>query len=143
VAVIAEPVPLSVLALDLPAPPAGWAFELERRGIPIALDDLGRPSISRDAARDLFAERREQEEVAARHREEFERRAIEADRQFRRRLNPGIPASGMPAGVAPAQALMEAEQAAQATSLLDAMMDGTGDTMIYHSIAPPSEPATP
>jgi hypothetical protein len=70
----AEPVPLSAIALDLPAPAAGWAFELERRGIPIVLDDIGRPSISRDAARDLLAARREQEEAAARHREEVERR---------------------------------------------------------------------
>jgi hypothetical protein len=129
-----QPVPLSQLGLDVPAPPAGWAFELERRGIPIMLDEIGRPSISRDAARDLLTEHRENEARMARHREELERQAIASDRRFRARLSPGVPAAAIPAGVAPAQALMEAEQNAQATSLLDAMMDGTGDTMVYHPI---------
>jgi hypothetical protein len=128
-------IPLSVLALDHPAPALGWDAEMARRGIPVELDDIGRPCIGRDSARALLAERREQQEAAARHREEVEQRAIEADRRFRARLRPGVPASLIPAGVAPARALMEAEQDAEARSLLDAMLDGTGDTMIYHSLA--------
>ena len=56
-----EPVPLSVLELDLPAPTTGWLIELDRRHIPIILDDLGRRAISRDDARVLLAEQRENE----------------------------------------------------------------------------------
>ena len=37
-----EPVPLSVLELDLPAPTIGWAAGLAEKGIGTVLDDLGR-----------------------------------------------------------------------------------------------------
>ena len=75
-----EFVPLSVLALDLPAPSTGWEAGLAARGIPVRLDDLGRPSITREAARRLFAEARES---AARARESAARndQMLELQRQ--------------------------------------------------------------
>jgi hypothetical protein len=63
-------IPLSHLELDLPAPPLGWPIELDRRGISVVLDDLGRKSISRDNAKMLFAEQSEAED---RKREMLER----------------------------------------------------------------------
>jgi hypothetical protein len=123
----AEPVPLSELTLDLPAPPAGWAFELERRGIPIVLDDIGRPSITRDAARDLFAEHRSQEEAAARRREEIEQRAIEADQRFRASLPAGIPAGAVPEGISAGQLMM----------LSDPMPGSRRESVLEHSLANP------
>jgi hypothetical protein len=43
-----EPIPLSVLALDLDggAPVGGWTVWLAERGIAVAFDDIGRPAIS-------------------------------------------------------------------------------------------------
>jgi hypothetical protein len=78
VTVEAEPVetiPLSHLALDLPAPIGGWVASLTARGIDVVTDDIGRLAITRDDARTLFAERAEAEakraeqaaRVAARH----------------------------------------------------------------------------
>ena len=66
-----QPIPLSELQLDLDAPGDGWPAYLAARGVPIVEDDIGRPSISRSDARQLFIERRESEvrrrEVAARN----------------------------------------------------------------------------
>jgi hypothetical protein len=42
-----EPVPLSHLELDLPAPTIGWAAGLAERGISVQVDDVGRLSVSR------------------------------------------------------------------------------------------------
>ena len=53
-----EFVPLSVLALDLEPPTTGWDSFLAARGIRVRPDDLGRPSITREAARRLFVEHR-------------------------------------------------------------------------------------
>ena len=86
-----QPVTLTELERDLPAPAAGWAAELDRRGVAVVLDDLGRPSITRAAARDLFTEHREQQEAAARHREEIEQGVIEADAARRAALPEGYP----------------------------------------------------
>jgi hypothetical protein len=66
---------ISVLALDLAEPPVGgWAAYLKGRGIAVIDDGIGRPSISRDDARQLLDEKRENE---ARRREIAERQAIE------------------------------------------------------------------
>src|SRR5215204_3819190 len=105
-----EPIPLSVLALDLPAPGAGWPMYLAERGVEVQPDDLGRLCISRAAARSLFAEQRQQREAADRHRVEAERLAVEADREWRARLSGGIPAGRIPDGVAPAAAMLQAAQ---------------------------------
>ncbi len=87
VSVPAEPVPLSVLELDVAAPSVGWDAFLAERAIPLLVDDLGRDAVSRDNARLLLAEHRVQQAAAeARRRavrEEQERKAVEADRAFR------------------------------------------------------------
>jgi hypothetical protein len=44
-------IPLSHLALDLPAPTTGWPVELDRRGIEVVTDDIGRKAISRADAK--------------------------------------------------------------------------------------------
>jgi hypothetical protein len=84
---------LSVLALDLvDAPLVGWDAYLAQRHIAIVVDDIGRRAVSRSDARELLAE---QEEYAVRKREVLarqEQQAVEADRQFRAQLHPGIPA---------------------------------------------------
>jgi hypothetical protein len=123
----AEPVPLSAIALDLPAPAAGWAAELDRRGVDVLLDDLGRPSITRAAARDLFAEHREQQEAAARRRAEIERQVIEADQAFRAALPAGIPAGAVPEGMTGGQLMMAA----------DPMPGSRRQSMVEHALANP------
>jgi hypothetical protein len=87
-----EPIPLSVLALDLDgAPISGWTVWLAERGIAVAFDDIGRPAISRaDAKRLLDAQRQDEirkQDQAAR----LEQQAVEADRAWRATLNKGIP----------------------------------------------------
>jgi hypothetical protein len=52
-------IPLSHLELDLPAPTTGWLIELDRRGISVITDDIGRQAISRDDARRLITEKHE------------------------------------------------------------------------------------
>jgi hypothetical protein len=132
-----ELIPLSVLALDLPEPPAGgWHAYLTGRGIAIIVDDVGRRSISRADARQLLDEQREAEararEVAARQ----EQQAIEADQRFRAQLNRGTPWYEIPAGVSPAEAWAAAEKAAQPKrkTLLEESL--AGEAMTFHSIGP-------
>jgi hypothetical protein len=134
---MAEPVPLSTLGLDLAAPAAGWAVELDRRGIPVEPDDLGRPSISRAAARELFAEHREDEARKARHREETERQAIEADRRFRAGLPGGIRSDAVPAGVTAAQLMMLSDpmQGSRRQSVLEHSLANPAGALIYHPVA--------
>jgi hypothetical protein len=106
----AEPaVPLSVLALDLPEPPDGWAADLARRGVEVILDDLGRAAVSRSTVRILFAEHRERQEAAARRREEIERRVIAADEARRAALPPGVPVGAVPEGMTAAEMMMAAD----------------------------------
>jgi hypothetical protein len=109
----AELIPLSQLALDLPAPAEGWPVYLHGRNIPVVVDDIGRDAISRDAARRLFTEHRENlmrvREVAARR----EAQAIALDQARRAQLNPGVPWYKIPAGVSPAQAMAQAGRDAE------------------------------
>jgi hypothetical protein len=94
-----EPIPLSHLELDLPAPSAsGWPAYLAGLGISIVLDDLGRAAVSRADAKRLFDEHREHEARAREVRERAEQAAIEADRRRRAALRPGIPADLIPPG---------------------------------------------
>jgi hypothetical protein len=132
-----EPIPLAVFELDYPTPPAGWAAELNRRGVAIVLDDIGRPSIPRAAARDLLTEHREEEARKARHREEIERRAIEADRAFRAQLSRGIPADAVPVGMTAAQLMMAADpmdERSQRESVLQHALRYRDGAIVYHSI---------
>src|SRR5512132_4054269 len=102
----AEPVPLSELERDLPAPAAGWAAELDRRGVAVVTDDLGRAAVDRATARALFAEHRENEARKARRREEIEQRVIAADEARRAALPKGIPVNAVPTGVSAAELMM-------------------------------------
>lgn len=79
-------IPVSHLALDLPEPPAGaWTVYLAAKGIEVVLDDIGRLAISRDNARQLITEHRENE---ARQRELAERREAQLIEQDRQRRQP-------------------------------------------------------
>ena len=93
------PIPISVLSLDLAAPPAeGWAAYLAAKGIALLRDDVGRDAISRGDARRLISEYREAE---AQRREQAEAWAVEAGRQWRAQLGVGVPASSIPEGLSP------------------------------------------
>jgi hypothetical protein len=137
--VLMNAIPLSVLELDIPTPTVGWGVELDRLGVAIVIDDIGRRCVSRAAARELITEHRENEARKARLREETEQRAIAADRQFRAQLSSGVPWYAMPAGVDPARALMEAELDAEYAgrrrrrSVLEDALDRT-ETLEFHSL---------
>jgi hypothetical protein len=136
-------VPLSVIQLDLDGPAEGWASYLASRDIAVVLDDIGRLSISRDAARQLFDERREAEARKAEMRAESEKRAVEADRQWRSQLPRGVPWYEVPDGVLPVVAMTAADRAAQPkrTSVLQEALANSGG-MTYHSLAQTDEDAS-
>jgi hypothetical protein len=128
----ADPVPLTHLSLDLPAPLTGWAAELRRRGIPVELDDIGRPSISRAAARDLFTEQRESEARRARLQREADQRAAEAAQA---QPAAGIPASVIPEGVSAAQYLMLSDpdrHSKRRQSVLEHALSHRDSSIIFH-----------
>jgi hypothetical protein len=131
-----EPIPLSVLELDLPVPAIGWSAGLAEKGISTVLDDLGRLCVARSDARRLFDEHREAEvrrrEVMAQN----ERAAEEKDREWRAQLHPGIPWHRMPDGVPPVVAMTaaaKAEQPRRTPSQVEWMF-GETDTMVFHSL---------
>ena len=108
-----ELLPMSVLQLDLPAPSTGWHAFLTQRHIPVRLDDVGRESVTREAARRLFVEAREVEAESARKREIAERQAVEADEQRRAQIWGGIPASEIPDGLTPVMVMTAGEREAR------------------------------
>jgi hypothetical protein len=132
----AEPVPLSELERDLPAPADGWAAELDRRGVAVVLDDLGRAAVDRATARALFAEHRENEARMARKRAEADRRAVEADQRFRARLPAGIPAGAVPEGISAGQLMMLSDpmQGSRRQSVLEHALEHPSGAIVYHSI---------
>jgi hypothetical protein len=132
----AEPVPLTELERDLPAPAAGWAAELDRRGVAVVLDDLGRAAVDRATARVLFAEHREQQEAAARRRAEIEQRAIEADQRFRASLPAGVPAGAVPEGISGGQLMMLSDpmQGSRRQSVLEHALEHPDGALIFHPI---------
>jgi hypothetical protein len=138
-AVPTEPVPLSVLELDLPAPTTGWLIELDRRGVDVVVDDIGRDSISKADARQLIAEHRDNEARKARMRAESEKRAIEADQRFRASLGVGVPASAIPHGMTYGQAIASAELDSQAyrrrASVVEDLLSNDG-SLTFHSFSP-------
>jgi hypothetical protein len=132
-----QPIPPSHLELDLPVPTTGWRIELDRRGIEVVTDDIGRLSISRDNARLLIAEQRESEARQATMREEAERRAVEADQQFRAQLWTGLPWYELPAlDVPPVVAMTAAAHDAQPRrrSLVTDLLDNPDGGSVYHPI---------
>jgi hypothetical protein len=78
-------VPLSVIELDLPAPVEGWTSYLASRNIEIVTDDLGRLSISRADAKQLFDERPEGEAGSGKQRQRRNRRRLRLINSFGQR----------------------------------------------------------
>jgi hypothetical protein len=132
-----QPVPLSELARDLPAPAGGWAVELAGRGVAVIEDDLGRPAVDRSTARALFAEARERQEAKARKQAELEQKAVEEDRRFRAGLPAGVPMSEIPTGMSPAEVLMAADpmQGPRRESVLEHALRRR-DGAVYHPLHP-------
>jgi hypothetical protein len=128
------PVPLSLLALDLPEPPVGWVAYLNAKGVEVVTDDLGRASVGRTDARQLFVEHRAAEAVKAEKRAAAERAAVEQDRQRRASIWGGVPADAIPPGVAPAAAMLQAAVGSRPRrrSVLEDALAGEGAT--FHPI---------
>jgi len=129
-----DPIPLSVIALDLgEAPAEGWAAHLINRGVVVGLDDVGRPAISRDDARLLIVERREAEERKARQRKLAEAQAVADDQLRRAQIWQGVPADHMPPGVPPAAAMLQTARDARPkrTTPLEEALSNSG-TLTYH-----------
>jgi hypothetical protein len=101
-------VPLSVLTLDLAEPPEGWPNFLGARAIAIIPDDLGRDCVSRQAARRLLDEKREQQLRQAALRRLAEQEAVEADERRRAQIWKGVPADALPADALPASVMLQA-----------------------------------
>jgi hypothetical protein len=128
-----DAVALSHLELDLPAPPLGWMIELDRRGIEVVADDIGRKAVSRDAARTLIAEQREDEDRRREALERQERQAVEQDRVRRASIWRGLPAVDLPVGVNAATAMLAAAhdtRPRRTTPLQEAL---SGESLTYHS----------
>src|SRR5687767_9610703 len=83
-------VPLKILELDLDRPVEGWPAFLGARAITIAPDDLGRDCVSRQAARRLLDERREDQVRQAARARLVEQQAVEQDRLRRAQLPRGV-----------------------------------------------------
>jgi hypothetical protein len=132
-------IPLSVLELDLAAPPLGWNVYLAGRGIAVVDDDIGRPAVARADARMLIAEQREAEARGREKAAELERQAIEADQLQRAQIWKGLPRHMIPDGVSPAQWMAQADRDAQPRrrSVLQDALSNSGT--VFHPIAPEDE----
>jgi hypothetical protein len=127
-------VPLSHLSLDLPAPATGWQAELERRGIKVVTDDIGRQAVSRGDARQLFDEHRDNEARKAQMREAAERQAVESDRQWRAQLSRGVPWYEVPDGVLPVVAMTAADHDTQPKRTSPLQEALAGESLTYHRL---------
>jgi hypothetical protein len=127
-----EPVPLSVLSLDLSEPPEGWAVFLAARDIEVTLDDIGRMSVARVDARRLLTEKREREAEQARRRKLAEARAVADDQLRRVQIWGGAPAVD---GVSAAALMLQANRDAQPKrqSVLQHALANTGEP-VFHPI---------
>jgi hypothetical protein len=132
----AEPVPLSVLALDLvDAPASGWTVWLAERGISIAFDDIGRPSIARTDAKRLLDDQRQAELRRQDQLVRLEAAAVEQDRAWRASLPKGVAWHEVPPGVPPVVAMTEAakaEQPRRTPTRNEWLFGEVDDTMVYH-----------
>jgi hypothetical protein len=110
-------------------------IELDRRGIEVVADDLGRLAVSRDDARTLIAEQRENERRARAAAAEAERQAIERDQRRLAAVWTGVPAVDLPYGVSAAGAMLAADKAARPRrqSVLEESLSNSG-TFTYHPI---------
>jgi hypothetical protein len=141
--VVSDPsdlIPLSHLELDLPAPTTGWLIELDRRGIEVLTDDIGRAAISRDNARQLLTECRQDEIRRREAAEAAERQAVEADRVRRASIWGGVPATAIPEGVSAASAMFAADRDARPRrqSVLEEALSNSGG-YTFHSLGPEGE----
>ena len=84
-------IPLSHLGLELDTPPNGWVLHLERRGIAVLTDDIGRRAISRSDAKQLLDEKHAEDVRKAAFRALREREAVEADQRRRATRPPKVP----------------------------------------------------
>jgi hypothetical protein len=128
-------VPISHLALDLPEPVGGWAGYLKGRGIEVLTDDIGRPSIARADARQLFDEHRASEAEKARRRKLAEAQAVADDQLRRAQIWGGVPAEALPVGVSASSVMLQAARDAQPKrqSVLQHALANSGE-MVFHLI---------
>ena len=128
-------VPLSHLQLDLPAPVEGWPTFLAGRGISITIDDIGRASVARTDARQLFTEQREAEVRRREKAAELERQAVELDQRRRAQIWRGVPAGLLPADGHPATAMLQAAKDARPRrqSPLQHALANSGE-LVFHPI---------
>jgi hypothetical protein len=136
-------IPLSHLALDLPAPVEGWPNFLGIRGIAIRPDHIGRDAISSHDASRLIGEQREAEIRRQKLAKLADEEAVEADRQRRAQIWQGVPWYEIPDGVPPVVAMTAAAKAAQprrTPSHTEWLFGEVDDTMIYHSLEGTDEP---
>ena len=108
---------------------AALAAELVGKGIEILLDDLGRRCVSRDTARQLFAERAADEQ----RRVEQLRRQQEDELVNRPAVSRGVPAV---AGLSAWESMMLAagEEPKRRRSVIEHALANTGGVMEYHPI---------
>jgi hypothetical protein len=131
---------LSVLQLDLPQPPEGWAVFLGRRGVAIVPDSLGRDAIGHDAARRLLAERRADELRRVRHLAVAEAEAVEADRVKFQQIWKGLSVDDLPVGVTAGDAMLQAarDSLPKRQSVLEESLSNSPE-MSYHPIVSDEE----
>jgi hypothetical protein len=129
-----EPIPLSVLALDLAEPVEGWPNFLGARAIAIIPDDLGRDSVSRGDARRLLDEKREADLRQAALARLAEQEAVEADQARRAQIWQGVPAAALPPDASPASVMLQAAKEARPkrTSVLEESLSGGG--LVFHPL---------
>jgi hypothetical protein len=126
-------IPLSVLELDLAAPPLVWNVYLAGRGIAVVDDDIGRPAVARANARMLVAEQGEAEARGREKAAELERQTIEADQLRQAQIWKGVAADRIPDGLDPATAMLAAAHDARPrrTSLSQEAL--AGESLTFHS----------
>jgi hypothetical protein len=130
----ADLIPCSYLGLDLPEPTVGWQHYLSNRSIQIVSDDLGRDCINRADVRLLLDERREAEARRLEAIQRQEQLAIEAYQTQYASIWRGVSADHMPAGVAPAAAMLQSAKDAEPkrTTPLEHALSNSGG-MTYHA----------
>jgi hypothetical protein len=132
----ADPVPLSVLALDLDSAPAGgWTAWLADRGIAVVFDDIGRQAIARDDAKKLLDAQRLNEVRRQDQAARLEQQAIEADRAWRATIWKGVSADLMPAGALPASVMLAADKDSgpRRRSVLEDSLQNSQE-MVFHRL---------
>jgi hypothetical protein len=128
-----DPIPLSVLALDLATPTIGWEHYCSDRNIAIVRDDLGRDCINRVDARQLFAEHAAAEERRRAVMARVEQQAIAADQARRAQIWGGLPADSLPVGVSATDAMVAAARDAQPKRQSPMEEAFSGESMTYHA----------